>query len=101
MADDWRTLRVGDLIRIVRFPSEWENPNWHIDPSTRRLFKKLIGRKRPLRIAWIDENGCPWIQGRHDARERRLSGGWTGWILGIDDDSWVRVRRRAAKQKSN
>jgi hypothetical protein len=100
MADDWQTLRVGDRIRIVRFPSDWEKPNWHVGPSTRALYQKLIERKRSVRISRIDESGCPWIEGRYDKREQKRNGGWTHWSLGMDDDSWVRVRRRTVKRKA-
>lgn len=89
--EDWRQLRVGDKVRIVRFPSDWGEPGWHVDPSTRELYGKLIARRRPVRVFLVDEFGQPWIQGRAS----EAPGHW--WTLAIADDSWIRVRQRGGR----
>jgi hypothetical protein len=88
MRNDWKSLRVGDRVRILRLPTLWNHPNYHVDPSTRRLYRRLIARKRSVRVFRIDEFGQPWIQGRAPRESE-----W--WTLAIADDSWVRVKRRA------
>jgi hypothetical protein len=90
MKDDWRSPRVGDRVRIVRLPSDWEKPNWRVDPSLRQLYRRLIDRKWSVRVFWIDEFQQPWIQGR----TRRPNGIVSYWSLAIADDSWTRVRHR-------
>jgi hypothetical protein len=54
-----------------------------------RVYKKLVARKRPLRIAWIDEYGHPWIVCRF-----REKGRWHWHSLAFNHDGIVRVLRR-------
>src|SRR5437660_427372 len=89
MIDGWRTLRVGDRIRMVRFPTEWEQPGYHVPLCTRRLYRALIDRRRSVRVYEI-KWGMPWIR----CRLPRRGGGWEHHFLAIIDDSWVRVRSR-------
>jgi hypothetical protein len=92
MNQPWRKLRVGDRIRIIRLPTEWNIvPGYHVPPCTRRLYKRLITRRRPVRISEIDEWGLPWIH----CKFRRPNGGWEYHFLAVNDDSWVRVKSRA------
>jgi hypothetical protein len=88
VGESWQNLRVGDRIRIVRLPSDWEQPGYHVPPCTRRLYHLLIERRRPLRVYAVDEDGLPWVR----CRFRR--GGWEHHFLAVNDDSWVRVRSR-------
>lgn len=88
--DEWRRLRVGDGIRIVRMPWDASAPGYFFAPETRRLYKKLIARGRPLRVYEIDEYGQPWIR----CRFRRKDGRWEHHLLAIKDDNWVRVKHR-------
>ena len=89
MSEPWRVLRLGDRIRVVRFPSEWERPGYHVPPCTRRLYRLLIERGRPVRVYEVDEYGLPWVRCRF-----RDSNGWEHHFLAVNDDSWVRVRSR-------
>ena len=91
MTDDWRNLRVGDRIRIVRMPSDFSKPGYYVHPSTRRLYKKLIARRRSVRVYEIDEYGGPWIS----CRFRDRNGDWEYHALCVDDDSWVRVKQHS------
>jgi hypothetical protein len=91
MSKSWRDLRVGDRIRIVRLPTGWERPGYHVPPATRRLYRLLIDRHRPVRVYEIDQSGLPWIHCRFQKR----GGSWEHHFLAVNDDSWV--PGRAAK----
>ena len=93
MREMWRDLRVGDRIRIVRLPSGVDRPGYVFHPCTRRLYKKLIARRRPLRVYEIDEWGLPWIA----CRFRKEDDTWEHHFLAVNDDSWVRVKSRSKR----
>jgi len=97
MDNDWRTLRVGDTVRIVRMPSGVDVPGYTFHADTRRLYKRLIARRRPVRVYKVDERSLPWIR----CQFRRKNGRWEYHWLAINDDSWVRVRKRVKKGRSN
>ncbi len=90
MNEDWKELHVGDRIRIVRMPYDSYTPGYTFGSETRRLYKKLIARRRSLRICQLDEYGLPWFH----CRFRRKNGGWEYHSLAVNDDSWVRVKKR-------
>ena len=90
MHEPWQDLRVGDRIRIVRMPSDFSQPGFYASRGTRRLYKRLIARRSPLRICEIDEWDLPWIR----CRFRRNYDSWEHHSLAIIDDSWVRVKSR-------
>jgi hypothetical protein len=90
MKELWRKLRVGDRIRIVRMPSYANEAGITFLPETRRLYNKLITRRRSLRVFRIDENGLPWIK----CRFRLRNGRWEHHWLVVNDDSWVPVKKR-------
>jgi hypothetical protein len=90
MAESWHDLRIGDRIRIVRMPTDADTPGYTFPEQTRRLYKMLIARGRPLRVSRIDETELPWIE----CRFRRKNGLWEYHSLAIIDDSWVRVKSR-------
>ena len=86
----WRALKVGERVRIVRMPSGIDAPGSVFASETRRLYKKLIERNRPVRVTLIDDWDIPWIE----VRFRRRIGQLEQHILAINDDSWVKVRPR-------
>jgi hypothetical protein len=94
MAEDWQRLRVGDRIRLVAEPPEWQRPGYQLPRCTRRLWLLLIARRRPLRIYEIDEQGAPWVRCRVHGRD----GGWEHHFLAIVEGGWVRVRPRRSKR---
>jgi hypothetical protein len=94
MDDAWRRLRIGDRIRVVRLPWDADAPGYFFASETRRLYRKLIARGRPLRIFQIDEHGLPWVA----CRFRRRDGSWEHHWLAVNDDSWVPVKSRRAKR---
>jgi hypothetical protein len=81
-------LRVGDRIRIVRLPAEWDQPGYFVHRDTRAVFRLLIKRGRGSKVYEIDEWGNPWIH----CRTRHRSGGTEHHSLGLyERDCWVRV----------
>ena len=90
--DDWKSLRVGDAVRIVRLPTTFGflAPGTTLAPTEVRLYRKLIARRKPVIVHEIDRDGRPWIRVRFRQRNGKLD----IHFLAIDDDSWVRVRRR-------
>jgi hypothetical protein len=57
--------------------------------DTRRLFRRLITRRRSLRICEIDDDGLPWIRCRFFHRGR-----WEHHALTIIENCWTRVKAR-------
>ena len=92
MREPWSGFKVGDRVRFVRMPSGIDAPGYSFAPETRRLYERLIVRGRPARVYRVDGDGLPWIQ----CRFRRRNGRWEHHWLAINDDSCVRVRRRAS-----
>jgi hypothetical protein len=91
MDEPWRELRVGDRIRIVRMPSDSALEGYVLPRDTRRLYRLLIARRKPLRIYEIDERWqLPWVK----CKFRTKSGRWEYHFLAVNDDSWVRVKSR-------
>lgn len=83
-------LKVGDRVRIVRLPPQWETVGYHVPASTRAVYRKLIERGRPLVVREMDERGLPWTWCRIRGRGGRLE----HHALVIDDGCWVRVKPR-------
>jgi hypothetical protein len=90
VADNWQELRVGDRIRFVGMPPEWDAPGFYVPECTRRLVRRLIARRRPLRVYEVGEWGSPWVR----CQFRLRSGRWEYHWLAIREGGWVRVKRR-------
>ena len=86
----WRTLRVGDKVRITEIPAEFLTPGYTIFPETMRAYKRLIARRRPLRIARIDEWGLPWVDFQFQLKDGR----WEYHSLAINHDGLVKVQAK-------
>jgi hypothetical protein len=82
--------KLGDRIRLLRFPPIWDDPKYHVPNSTRAVYRKLITRRRPLVVSEVDERGLPWIECRFRGRGGRLE----HHFLVVDDGCWVRVKPR-------
>jgi len=91
MVEPWRELRVGDRVRVVRMPTGVDAPGYTFHRETRRVYQRLIVRRKPSRVFEVDGSGLPWIR----CRFRRKNGSWEYHSLAINDDSWVRVTPRA------
>lgn len=86
----WQVLRVGDKVRITEVPPEFRQSGYFVHPETMRAYKRLIARRRPLRVARIDEWGLPWV----DFRFRRNNGRWEYHSLAINHGGLVKVQPR-------
>ena len=86
-------LKVGDRIRIIAIPGDGV-PGYYMHRDTRRVFKKLIARKRSVRIDRIEWD-MPW----YTCRFRTKNGKWETHFLGVapDDNNWVMVKPRRKK----
>ncbi len=73
---DPKTLKVGDLIRFVKLPDEWTNPNCFVHAETQAFMKRMIKRSWPSRVARIEKNGYPWIDARMRQRGRLHYHSW-------------------------
>jgi hypothetical protein len=87
----WQELRVGDKVRLVEYPPEFLAEGYYTHPDTKRLYRKLVARRSPLRIAWIDEYGLPWAKCRVDKIWHAIS---------LNHDGLVRVKHRKIKPNS-
>lgn len=77
-------LKVGDLIRFISLPEEWNREGHHVHKESVEFMQAMIRRKWPSRIAEIDEHGIPWISARIKRRGRIEHHTWgifesTGW----------------------
>jgi len=95
MGEVWQDLRVGDRIRLVAEPPEWQRPGYQLPPCTLRLWRRLIARGRPLRVFEVDKWGAPWVR----CRFRRPDGSWGHHFLAIVESGWVRVKPRSTKRR--
>lgn len=86
---NWRSLRLGDEVRIVRVPSLFNYPHYHNGEweETFSLIRQLIINQVVLTITEIDEDGRPWIE--YESTDSH--GSRTSHTLAMDDDSWERV----------
>jgi hypothetical protein len=58
LINGWRSLRVGDQIRIAGMPSEV----WAQHDETKAQFEYLVHSHLIVKVARIDEMGYPWIE---------------------------------------
>ena len=83
----WQELRVGDRLRPVTAPPEWQQSGYHLPADTAELWRVLVARRRPLRVYEVDARGVPWVQ----CRVLSNNGGWEHHFLAITHGGWVRV----------
>ena len=57
-------LRVGDRVRFVSLPEEWNAPEFQVHAESAAFMKRLIARGRSSRVYRLDEDGLPWIEAR-------------------------------------
>lgn len=81
-------LKTGDRIRIVGIPGEGI-PGYYLHADTRRVYKKLVARKRPVRICEVDEYGVPWFQ----CRFKRKNNTWEHHRLAVyeGETNWNKI----------
>ena len=91
-----RPLNPGDRVRVVRLPPLWATPGYRVPPSTRRVYRLMIDRRRAVRVDHVDRCG-PWV--RIMVRDTR--GRVHHHSVTLDDGCWVRVRPRKGLTKRN
>ena len=77
-------LRIGDQVRIVRQPEDWES----LTTETQEAYAHMIADRVVLTVDEIDEFGRPWVTYQYPIRR-----GFHLDRLAIDDSSWDLVRR--------
>ncbi len=69
--DLWRSLRVGDRIRLVEIPLDfldWKS----LQLETKQAYKYLLKRRGPVTVYEIDECGMPWVKFQFRGRNGRV-----------------------------
>ena len=89
---DWKSLRVGDRIRIIAVP---KGDQIHFkesgDNDTIRVLRRLAKKRCVRTIRFIDSSGVPWIEYRFRNSHGKIDEhGLAIW----DNESWVRVNSR-------
>ena len=89
MDDLWRSLRVGDRVRIVHMPQEFASApdSYRLHDESRELYERLIAEAAVLTVTEIDDWDAPWIDYtwvRDDGTEEFHS-------LGLNHDGLERV----------
>ena len=88
---DPRKLQVGDRVRFVDFPEEWQDPQYTVLPESVEFMEAMIARSWPSRVYEIDEFGTPWIAAR-----LRTDGEIEHHTWGIlEQTGWQVVKRRS------
>jgi hypothetical protein len=83
-------LNVGDRVRIVSVPCVGVS-GYYLHRDTKRAYKILIERRRPVRIDRIDDDGLPWFR----FRVKQKNGTWEHHFMCIapGDNNWVMVKQ--------
>jgi len=61
MNEVWRSLKVGDRIRIAHMPTEFSQADYFLHEDTRSLYEHLIAEQAVLIVVKTDEWDVPWI----------------------------------------
>ena len=87
---DPHSLKVGDRIRFVSIPEEWNEPGREPTRESMRFMKHMLKRKSLSRVYEIDEYGQPWISAR-----LRINGKVEHhrWAI-MESTGWRKVRKR-------
>lgn len=88
-------LKVGDRIRIVSVPGEGIL-DYTIHRETKSIYRRLVARRTPVRIQWIDSDDQPWFVCKFLKKNGRFEEHWLG--IFADDDNWVLVKPRRTRR---
>ncbi len=85
----WRTLQIGDRVRIAHVPLEFSSApeSYRLDPETEELYLHLAKEAAVLTVTEIDDWGVPWI----DYLWVRPTGTVEHHSLGLNHDGLERV----------
>ena len=90
---DWKSLRVGDRIRIVAIPeADQRNFNESGDNDTYPVLRRLAEKRCVRTISFIDSAGFPWIEYRYRNSQGKIE---AHGVAICDNESWVRVSSRS------
>jgi len=83
---DPKKLNVGDKVKFVALPDEWNAPGCDVDPESVAFMQAMIARNGPSRVCRIDDGGYPWIHARMREGDETVVHEWmihetTGWRL--------------------
>jgi len=79
-------LEIGDEIKILSIPGNV------VHRDTRRAYRYLVKRKRPVKIYEIDEYGHPWYEFRMRNPRGKLETHFMNIMEG--DDNWRKIKKR-------
>ena len=65
---DPKKLKVGDRVKFVSLPEEWNDPKYWVHEDTVAFMKAMIARSWSSRIREMHELGHPWIRARMKER---------------------------------
>ncbi len=89
---DPQKLKIGDRVRFVSMPEEWDEPGYVIHKETVDFMKIMIRRTWPSRVRELDENGTPWIYAR--VRDNDGTYQWNSYGI-FEQTGWRRVVKRS------
>ena len=83
---DPKKLKIGDKVKFVALPDEWNAPGYFVHDETVAFMKAMIARTWPSQVCRIDEDGYAWIQARMRHGDGIAHHEWgifakTGWRL--------------------
>jgi hypothetical protein len=88
---DPMTLKVGDRVRFISLPQEWDDPKYQVQPCSVRFMKELVARTWPSRVFRIDDVGTPWIRARFTTGPVK---GYHEWGI-MEHTGWRKVTVRS------
>jgi hypothetical protein len=88
---DPKRLKVGDRVRFIALPEEWQIPNRCIPRDSITFMRRMIRRRYPSRVARISDEGYPWIDAQMVQRGKKH---YHSWLI-TESTGWRLVRRRS------
>jgi hypothetical protein len=88
---DPRELKIGDRIRFLSLPDEWNDPKCCVFEESVAFMRTLISRRRACRVAEIHADGYPWINARVRSIDEVLE--YHSWGI-YEASGWRLVRKR-------
>ena len=89
-------LKVGDSVRIVGIPGT-DIADYYLHRDTKRAYKTLIARGRPVRICRIAEDGLPWFNFRIKRKNGTVE--YHSMCITPNDNNWVMVEHRQTDKR--
>ena len=97
MNENWRELRVGDLIVMRKMQSEFSEPGYYLHKDTRLLYEHLVETAAPLIVDRIDDTDLPWVDYRwikNDGSNSDKSKVEQIHSIIVNHDGWVKVPKK-------